>query len=566
MELTTPPFHVLLLPGGNTSCESRSQPGDACPATRVDYLSRRHEFWRKKASNCTVENSASTEYRVSVDTLKNEDEDQVLQSMATPLELALVECCERVASDHRQTATHKPIHRSRLHRPICPSNYDDDIDSSKDEDHCDDEESKPKRFVSQKLGVLRRGKECHFLSLVCMYCTSHALGHRALALAILQRTVDWESMCCSSNGQGEASSTRMKIFLKAGGMKLLARWLVDSFTLVPSQHSHVASPTGSLILPILQLLKSIPFNKDIVVESHIHKIIKRLKKAIDALVDGLDPSHLKEKHPITGGLHVGIVLCALDELMSTWKEAAVTQVEPNAIKKGDTDDESEHSPFDRLRKELESRFENLVALQNEGGVPPPWLPKSISSIISGKSNLLAMYARSFKQVVSVETNGIDTPSETQKQPSPNTQSEVQKQQSPKLTHLMQQHVNDNSGTSKSSTVKDIGTWEKFMSRKRKEREASSWKTSPTQTQKMNHTESSKRVTWVDRPQVRSAVPAPLADIRFYEKDVIDESDDTSQQNSALYNEKDELSPFIALQDEAGDDSEMEDLFVDPDMF
>jgi len=578
MVLTTSPFHVLFLPGGNTTCESRSQPGDSCPATRVDYLSRRHEFWRKKASKCRVDNSASTEYPVSFDTLKNGGDDQVLQSMATPLELALVECCERVAPDHGQTTTQKPIHRSRLHRPICPSNYDDDTDSSEEEDQCDDEESKPQQVVSHKLGVLRRGRECHFLSLLCMYCTSHALGHRALALAILQRTVDWEAICCSSDGEGEASSKRIKHFLSSGGMKLLARWLVDSFTLVPSQHSHVASPTGSLLLPILQLLKSIPFNKDIVVESHIHKIIKRLKKAIDTLVDGLDPSHLKEKHPLTGGLHVGIVLCALDELMSSWKEAAAAQVETNGVKQGDIDDESEHSPFIRLRKELESRFDNLVTLQNEGGVPPPWLPKSVSSIISGKSNVLAMHANSFKPVVSVQTNGIVTPSETQKQQSPNTPSETQKQptpytpsetqkhQTPKCSLIMQQHVNGERYTAKSSTAKDIGTWEKFMARKRKEREAFSGRTSPTHTQKLNHPESSKRVTWADRPQVRSAMPAPLVEVRIYVKDIVDEGDDISQQNLTHCSDQGESSQSIPLYDETSDDSETEDLYVDPDMF
>ncbi|KAL3787362.1 hypothetical protein HJC23_004387 [Cyclotella cryptica] len=564
---TPPPFHVLFLPGGNRTRESRCHPGDSSPATRVDYLSRRREFWRKKASKRRIDPSDSSEYSVSADIISSSGDDgEVLHRLATPLELALVECCERVAPDHGQSTTQKPIHRSRLHRPVRPSNYDDDSDSSNDEDQSEEAESEPKRVESQKSGILRRGKECHFLSLLCMYCTSQALGHRALALAILQRTVDWEAVCFSLGHEGQASSNRINHFLNAGGMKLLARWLVDSFTLVPSQHSHIVSPTGSLLLPILQLLKSIPFNKDIVVASHIHKIIKRLKKAIDALVDGLDPSHLKEKHPITGGLNVGIVLCALDELMSTWKEAAAAKIEPNGVTKGGCDAELEQSPFDRLRKQLESRFDDLVTLQNEGGVPPDWLPKSISSIISGKSNLLAMHANSFKPAISVETNGIVTPSNNQKQLCSNTPSQIQKQKSTKSSQIMQQQINGNCHPQKSSTVGDTRTWEKFMSRKRKERDALSGRTSPAQSQKSNHPESSKRVTWADRPQVRSAMPAPLTEVRTFVKDVIDEDDDRSQQNLHHVTDRDMLCLSMAVKDEATDDSELDDLCVDPDMF
>jgi hypothetical protein len=538
------PFHVLFLPGGTTTRDSKSGQGQASSfTTRDDYLTRRYGFWKKKASNQKLATSL-TEYPVNNQVLDEVgDELTVLRRMATPLELALAGCCQRLSPEDCQFASaHKTTPRSRLHRKIRPSNYDADTDEEEEESSNIKVEEEPDQLTLPGSGILRRGKECHFLSLLCMHCTANALGHRALALAILQRTIDWEKTACSSENVIVEQSHVITHLLEAGGMKLLARWLVDSFTVAPSSKG-IPSPTGSLLLPILILLKSIPFNKDVVVSSHIHKTIKRLKKAIDTLVDGLeDASALKHKHPITGGLPVGDVLFALDDLMSSWKQAAAAEMK--ADKKPDV--KSQPSSFDSLQKELQSRFDNLATLQNEGGAPPEWLPESISPIISGKSNLLAMHANSFKAVSINEGAPPDTQT--------------------------QQNTSRGTNTNwydpiKKEPTEQTRTWEKLMSRKRKEH-VSFGRKSPTQFQKLNNNETQKKISWADRPLIRSAIPAPLAEVRVFEKDVFDDGVDEMPQHNHDINSSDQnefASNTAAVKEEETADAELEDLCEDPDI-
>ena len=550
------PFHVLFFPGANTSLESNISQGGLTPfTTREDYLTHRFEFWKKKAvSNQKVAKDV-TEYPVDSRLNIGVDNQMTLRQMSTPLELALVDCCERLPPDNCQFLQLKPLHRTRLHRPICPSNYDADPeeadleeDGAKQEDQQTgaEEESKSKSSTSRKIGILIRGKECHFLSLLCMYCTDRAAGHRALALAILQRTVDWET---STEKPNDGAPLRIQHFLEAGGMKLLARWLTASFTVDSGSKSQVSSPTGSLLLPILQLLKSVPFDKNVVVSSHIHKTIKRLKKAIDTLADGLDQSQLKQKHPITGGLPVGKVLSALDELMEEWKHAAAED-----LKMKDRDVQkakSQPHSLDDLEKELKSRFEKLATLQNEGGQPPPWLPTSISSIISGKSNLLAMHANSFKPVVV---------NHAEKAPS----SETPGQKNASASQNWYDH------TGKESKSQHARTWEKFLSRKRKGHFNTPDGKNPTKSHKLNPNESSKKVSWADRPLIRNAIQTQqLAEVRVFYTDVLDEQEETPQSQlddlNSMNHQNYSASEDVAVKEESVDDSELEDLCEDPDL-
>lgn len=162
----------------------------------------------------------------------------------------------------------------------------------------------------------------------------------------------------------------------------MERWLVDSYTAVPVPSSDqrkqlvVASPTGCLLLPLLTLLKSLPFNKDIVVASHIHKSIKRLKKALDRLAEGLDPDTLgKVTHPIAGGLSVGKVRAAVDAVMATWNKAASAE----------NDIQLKFDPFEQMQKKIQLRFDDLVRFQHGEGDAPVWLPKSISGLRAPKA-------------------------------------------------------------------------------------------------------------------------------------------------------------------------------------
>jgi hypothetical protein len=124
------------------------------------------------------------------------------------------------------------------------------------------------------------------------------------------------------------------------------------------------------LLPLLHLLKFIPFDKNIVVESQIHKSIKRLKKLLTVLVEGLDPNAMGEVvHPIAGGLSVGKVIASIDTVMSLWKKAAAVDLIDDSSFKFDT--------FKQLQKRVQRRFDYLEKIQNEVGNPPMWFSKDV---------------------------------------------------------------------------------------------------------------------------------------------------------------------------------------------
>lgn len=168
-------------------------------------------------------------------------------------------------------------------------------------------------------------------------------------------------------------------------MKLVARWFVDSFSVTQPPCSkvgsskqqfvqHVVSPTGCLLLPLLHLLQFIPFDKNLIVASQIHKSIKRLKRALSTLIGGLDPNTLeKEVHPIAGGLSVGKVIAAIDTVMASWSRAAA--VEARLI----NDTPLTFGPFEQLRVRIKSRFDELAVFQGDRD-PPLWLPQSILGV------------------------------------------------------------------------------------------------------------------------------------------------------------------------------------------
>ena len=244
-------FHVLLLPGGNlekdsdastdTANKNKNQPNVIIDIN--DYLYQRHVYRKQAAARrrgaggavkMTDETEAETETEAHDMSLN-------LNALASPLEIALVSCCVCV----RPAATTNIIdnnlklkrersfdsadrtQRSRLHRPILPSNYfhltgEDEIES----DHLLTEHESASITVSNQpsslltmpslstdtprvstsiismknqnpnpVGTLRKGQEAHFLKLLQMYCPqcSRAVMYRSLVVEILQRTADWES-------------------------------------------------------------------------------------------------------------------------------------------------------------------------------------------------------------------------------------------------------------------------------------------------------------------------------------------------------------------------------------
>lgn len=159
----------------------------------------------------------------------------------------------------------------------------------------------------------------------------------------------------------------------------MAKWLVESFTAVGTsfdkktgkwqQHGgHVASPTGCLLLPLLHFLKAIPFDKQLVVSTQIHKSIKRLKKALSKLVEGLNPNTLEgEVHPISGGLSVGKVIEAVDNVMESWSASFAAKNNETHVK---------CIPFEDIKTKIQQRFDTLSKEHDVVGTPM-WLPKPV---------------------------------------------------------------------------------------------------------------------------------------------------------------------------------------------
>ncbi|KAL9185023.1 hypothetical protein ACHAXT_002800 [Thalassiosira profunda] len=487
------PFHVLLLAGGNRRPPPKE--GESAPAEIDDYLSRRAAFRKKKALRSGARAAqddaplADGGEGVAVDIAK-------LQGLASRLELAVAACCERAPSDSEvhdgdgegrgpssPTSAAQHHSRSRLHRPLFPSNYvapdpsaEPDASTSSSQIKIE-EANKPKGPT--KGGILRSGKEGHFAKLLFMYFPKQSVGHRALAVAILQRTVDWEKSD-KTVGPGEERYRRTKSFLAAGGMKLLSRWLVDAYTTVPAPSSpekkgsarlvpQVASPTGCLLLPILKLLKAIPFDKDIVVDSGINKTIRRLKKALGKLVERLEPGALHTAtHAIAGGLPVRKVLAATESVMSLWTEAAKADPSGEDIRLA-------HDPFREMREKVLTRFGGLTQYLAKGGTPPEWMPEAIVG-------MRVLHA-----------------SQLQQSPSP---PKIDRESEEKVDHLpdIQARAGQNTRTMDGM----------FQPRKRKNLGLAEM-LEPIK-------KSSKKVSWTDRPLGGNALPKPLREERVFVKE------------------------------------------------
>jgi len=458
---TKSPIHHVLLVGGSNGAGPSKTSNDVDDIE--DYLSLRHEFRKRVAESQRTGNFTKTEPdtgTVVVDNLANDggkDGMMILRGMASQLEIAMVSCCERVIIP----TTEEVVHRSRI-IPVSPANWDDDDDdtvvpavvkkldaqssSSSSSSSKVEPSSSPRNNnklsslpldATNKNGILRIDKSMHFAKLLVMNC--YDVNHRAMAIAILQRTIECEistidhqlinknsmsklfhvNSSTDDDDHGEQriintigllntelkqsfslNAKRTKSFLAAGGMRLLAQWLVDSYTVVSapsnpvnpikggtvaqqqqqqSNVQHFASPTGCLLLPLLHLLKFIPFDKKVVIESQIHKYIKRLKKSLSAVVEGFDSTlDNNAVHPIAGGLSVRKVIASIDTVMSVWKRAAAAS--PSI--------DDDHHPttslminntFDDLQKRVKQRFDYLEQMQSKAGNPAWYMGKSIDS-------------------------------------------------------------------------------------------------------------------------------------------------------------------------------------------
>lgn len=200
------PFHVLLLAGGDTARKKQSNNNiddDDKGNVDDDYITCRNKFQKEKATSS---------YHTSMP-----DRSGVNYTISHNLEIAMAVCCERIPrkTDGTQDEPSHQTSSSSIHRPIFPANYTAPAPAEKD--NCKEGRRKTKQGIktepsttSKNVYILRSGQEWHFLKLLVMYCPKNAVGHRALAMAILQQTVEWELKDQSSTPELTASSTYTK--------------------------------------------------------------------------------------------------------------------------------------------------------------------------------------------------------------------------------------------------------------------------------------------------------------------------------------------------------------------
>ena len=222
----------------------------------------------------------------------------------------------------------------------------------------------------------------------------------------------------SSDGVAEGSEElavydgRVHTFLMAGGLRILQRWLTEASTPVPAPDppklsnpsrrpqrpsasstdsttpsDTVPSPTGQLLLPLLQFLKNIPFDFQLVKKTKVNKQISRFSKEIDSLIKSFKEQGMDDKklelldHPKAGGSPLLQIKKAMDELKDTWAEKAKTAPKQASRKES----------YKGVKNLILDRLEVLKAFEeSEESGPPPmekpsWLVR-VEDIQKAKSH------------------------------------------------------------------------------------------------------------------------------------------------------------------------------------
>lgn len=192
------------------------------------------------------------------------------------------------------------------------------------------------------------------------------------------------------NVRKKVEPPRLQQFIHVGGLKLLAQWLTEastaklpklgspqrrpSLTGTTNRPDAQPSPTGALLLPLLKLLRKIPFDVKSIKQSKINKRIKLLHKNLQMFeIDA------KSKPAICGGYTVQQIQNAVNEVMRIWGEQT-------GLPKKTTEAELP-DPFAKLKSALASRLQVLEGDDDPENVPD-WLAKlrSAKEAAAKKSN------------------------------------------------------------------------------------------------------------------------------------------------------------------------------------
>jgi len=192
---------------------------------------------------------------------------------------------------------------------------------------------------------------------------------------------------------------RLTAFFLAGGLKLLRSWLVDAMAKVPvssskekeepSDNDRVTaayekfkpSEYGPMLLPLLELLSEIPFDKGLIMESKINKQIRKLSKQVDGLVQafqrqhqGKDAAALLETFVDPGGSIGGCVVIRVQKVLNTLKETW-----ENHVKELSEQREAKNvalvDPYESIKKQLREKLGVLKNLEAGKIETPHWVVK-----------------------------------------------------------------------------------------------------------------------------------------------------------------------------------------------
>lgn len=163
-------------------------------------------------------------------------------------------------------------------------------------------------------------------------------------------------------------------------------------------------PMSPLLLPLLQFLKRIPFDKKLVTQSKIHKEIRKLSKRVDAIVEDSTKSMTNKQQlksrtgnqestvedPIFNGYPILQIQVAINELKQSWERRAKGQ---SALDGTEVSNSSVMDPFHNSLQFFHERAETLEKYHT-GEIPrPEWLPPAPTTSSSATGSTLVIDAR-----------------------------------------------------------------------------------------------------------------------------------------------------------------------------
>lgn len=370
------PFHVLMLPDGQR-CDSRMRL-DECLVG--DYLSKRHEAYRSLSK-------------------EKEKDDEAIWSGASTIEKWLIWCCElpQVANEEGDATLPGALRRDRVlkfasylalychdvtSRALAISILERTLEADLPAIHSFEAHQAAMAAASQEKSsnsAETKETDAKPRASIPLEGSPTTRGRKRMiemAIESPSPTPD-DSYMPATLAPPPRKPDRLLRFLSAGGLKILDQWVEDASKPVATSDGGKSkssagnatatkeSPTGALLLPLLVLLRNLPFNKTLVTQSKINRQIRKLSKDIDAIAE--NKKSKKGTHPRAGGYPVADVQQALNDLKATW----------NAQQKMFNDPPPD--PLQAVREALEQKLAEVQACRKGDAPAPAWLVKAEES-------------------------------------------------------------------------------------------------------------------------------------------------------------------------------------------